>query len=230
MLIAPVLDESKTDFYVSGTGFGLIARNPGKTLLRTKRRRSSEAPSQDQGLSTDFCPGHYPGPVALQMHAYYDDTAGLYMAAYDADGHAKHFRYRAAEKMNALDLTIQHHYNERPGVHFQLPYDTVMGVFHGDWYTAADMYKEWARTQHWCSRKLAERDDVPDWFKEPRPHLMVVSRGGVDRAQATLPCPPSEFPLGRFWPARKLVPIVQRYSAFFESPAVVWLEGWEKIG
>jgi Domain of unknown function (DUF6259) len=226
----PMLGESdEDDYYVSGVGFGLMANRPGMIL---DKQEPSEPQTRSLGepLKTAFCEGHYPGPVTVQMQAYYDQTAGLYMATYDSEGHVKHFGYEAAEGERALDLSIRHYYDERPGLDFELPYDIVLGVFQGDWYAAADMYKEWAHQQHWCSRKLVERDDIPSWFTEPRPHLLIVSRGGIDRAQGTLPCPPSEFPLEKFWPAGKLVPLVEQYAAAFDSPAVVWLEGWEKIG
>src|SRR5207302_7284769 len=36
----------------------------------------------------------YPGLAALQLQAYYDRTAGLYMATHDAGGNVKHFGLR----------------------------------------------------------------------------------------------------------------------------------------
>ncbi|MBI4558281.1 MAG: hypothetical protein HY706_11925 [Candidatus Hydrogenedentes bacterium] len=222
--------NGEDDVYVSGAGYGLIARNPGKMLLGKKTPAPEPPEPGIEELGKQFCQSVYPGPIFVQMHTYYDSTAGIYIAAHDSGANLKSLRYAAAEGEEGIDLSLVHYYDETPSLSFELPYDIVLGTFRGDWYDAADIYKEWAHKQHWCARKLSERDDVPAWFKEPRPHLMVISRGGVDRAQATLPCPPSEFPLGKFWPARKLPPIMDRYAKALGSPVIVWLEGWEKIG
>ena len=227
ILARPSLEgDDIDDVYVSGTGFGLLAHKPGRML---RKPPPQEDPDDADALPTNFCAGEYPGPVTVQMQAYYGARAGLYVATYDSEGYNKKFGYTASEKRDALDLSIEHHYDERPGLDFSLSYDTVVGTFHGDWYDAADIYKDWAHQQHWCARKLKERD-VPEWFTEPRPHLMIISRGGVDRAQATLPSPLAEYPIDKFWPARNAAAQIEQHGAYLDSPAVAWLEGWEKIG
>jgi len=50
------------------------------------------------------------------------------------------------------------------GQDFSPPYDTLFGVFHGDWYDAADIYKAWATQQWWCAKKLWDRD-IADWLR-----------------------------------------------------------------
>jgi hypothetical protein len=170
----------------------------------------------------------YPGPVAVQMQAYYDRTAGLYIATYDDAGHVKAFGLRSNGE--TFDLSVEHNYDERPGLSFELPYTTILGVFHGNWYTAANIYKEWARHQHWCARRLTERGDIPAWAKEPRPSLAVASRGNIERFRGTLNSPPAEWPLPLYWPASKVVPRIQKYAELFRSPVITWMEGWEQIG
>lgn len=230
VVVAPpsLAENGVDDCYVSGAGFGLFASRPGRVLKEVKAP-VAEPEDGVPAIPTNFCRGEYPGPVTVQMQAYYGPYTGLYSATYDSGGHVKRFGYTPSDDGSGLEIVVEHHYDERPGLSFTLPYDTVTGVFHGDWYDAADLYKAWAHRQHWCAKKLGDRD-VPAWFLEPRPHLMPISRGGADRAQATLPSPPSEFPLGKVWPARKLVPICNQYAEAFESPVVCWLEGWEKIG
>jgi hypothetical protein len=120
--------------------------------------------------------------IALQMQAYYDGTAGLYMATHDGSGNVKHFGL--ARLKDELDVSTEHNYDERPGLSFDLPYDTVLGVFHGDWYAAADIYKQWAVQQSWCARKTIDRDDIPARLKEPRPTLQYECRGDYQRCEA----------------------------------------------
>lgn len=175
-----------------------------------------------------FRPVQYPGGVALQLQAYYDRTAGLYMATYDAGINVKHFGLTRAK--DGLDLSIEHNYDERPGLSFDLPYDTILGVFHGDWYAAADLYKEWASKQYWCAKKVVERDDLPAWLKEPRPVLEFECRADYQRVHGWVPFPASDFPNGRFWPAKKIIPLSKHFAELFGSPVTVWYNGWEKFG
>jgi len=170
----------------------------------------------------------YPGPASLQLQAYYDGTAGLYMATHDAGINVKHFGLKQLK--DGLDVSIEHNYDERPALSFDLPYETVLGVFHGDWYAAADLYKEWATKQHWCAKKVADRDDLPPWLIEPRPVLEYECRGDYYRCQGWLTYPGSDYPNGRFWPAKKVVSLSKKYVSLFGSPAVVWYNGWEKVG
>ena len=108
--------------------------------------------------------GSYPGTAAVQMTALYDDAAGLLVATHDAEGHCKEFDVRMARD-RFVEISVTHLRPELPG-DTELPYDTVLGTFTGDWHSAADLYKRWARTQPWCARKLTERDDVPAFLKE----------------------------------------------------------------
>ncbi len=222
-------DSDEDDYYCSGRGFGLLVRQPASSAARRDCLDSPIKGSTDpEEPTTDCFPPQYPGPVVAQMQCYYDGTAGLYMAAYDGGGSVKVFDYCRKDD-GPLDLSIVHHHDERPGLSFELPYDTVTGVFHGDWYDGADIYRQWAWRQSWCAKKLGERD-VPSWVTEPRAHMMVITRGSPERSEATLPSLPAEYPLDKFWPYRKLLARFRRFREAFGGPITAWLEGWELYG
>ncbi len=216
VVVAPsTLGESdEDDRFIWGYFGGQIIKNPHRSV-------------KPRG-SVGWLPVQYPGVISFQFQAYYDKTAGLYMATYDDAGYIKGFGIDPRE--DDFDLSIKHNFDESPGLSFHLPYDTVLGVFHGDWYEAADIYKEWAHRQHWCAKRTIERDDIPSWVKEPRPWLCIISRGNYDRLRGILPFPPGEFPISKFWPAKKVVPLMREYASIFGTPVVTWMEGWEKIG
>ncbi len=110
--------------------------------------------------------GRYPGAIAVQTMAFYNDRAGLYFAAHDAGQHPKELRMGPWPDLGAGPvLSMTHLVGERPGEAVVIPYETVVGVFHGDWYDAAAVYKAWATRQWWCSRKLWDRD-IADWMRE----------------------------------------------------------------
>ena len=226
VIVAPtVLGESvEDDCFVSGIFGGTMTHRPGEDAPLVDRAEFRAKGGRDSG----WMPVQYPGFISMQMQAYYDDLAGLYMAAYDDAGTVKRFGLTRLE--DGLDISIEHSYDERAGLSFDLPYQTVLGVFHGDWYTAADIYKAWAEEQHWCARKIVERTDLPAWIIEPRPWMAIISRGNYARLRGILNQPPAEWPIGKFWPAKKVVPLMREYADILNTPVVTWMEGWEKIG
>jgi hypothetical protein len=110
--------------------------------------------------------GRYPGAIALQMMALYNDRAGLYFAAHDAGQYPKDLHMGPWPTLGQGPvLSMTHLLTERPGEEVVVSYDTLVAVFHGDWYDAADIYKDWGRQQWWCERKLWDRD-LADWLRQ----------------------------------------------------------------
>lgn len=114
----------------------------------------------------------YPGPAAkFQFLAAYGKTSGrgFYYAAEDGDSYSKVFIERNYPAVNAVVLAIQHLPEDRgrqvPS--FRTPYDVIAGPFHGDWWHAARIYRDWWTKQVWASKGLLiERQDVPGWLKQ----------------------------------------------------------------
>lgn len=109
--------------------------------------------------------GRYPGGIPVQLMLYLTERSSLYVATHDPDQHVKHFAVgpSTAEGSHPA-LSASHLPGEASGEAYATPYDTVVGVFQGDWYDGADIYKAWARQQWWCAHKLGERD-IPDWLR-----------------------------------------------------------------
>jgi len=109
--------------------------------------------------------GKYPGSFSVQFMLYYNDHAGLYVACHDSEQNVKGFDVgRMADWGSFPVMSISHCLREAMGQDAVLDYDTVVGVFHGDWYDGADIYKAWATQQWWCAKKLWDRD-IADWLR-----------------------------------------------------------------
>lgn len=110
--------------------------------------------------------GRYPGAIGLQVAALYNDAAGLYLATHDSGQHPKDLRMGPIPDLGQPPvLQVTHYVSEFAGQDAGTDYDTIVGVFHGDWYAAADIYKQWATRQWWCERKLWDRD-IAGWLRE----------------------------------------------------------------
>lgn len=107
----------------------------------------------------------YPGSQSMQFMLYYNRHAGLYLACHDNAMNVKSFACGPVADWGAFPaLTIGHYPPVAEGRDAIFEYDTILGVFHGDWYDGADVYKTWARQQWWCAKKLGERD-IADWLR-----------------------------------------------------------------
>ncbi|OPZ21348.1 MAG: hypothetical protein BWZ10_00527 [candidate division BRC1 bacterium ADurb.BinA364] len=131
-------------------------------------RRQGQGPIQ---WPFRLCSGY--APDIIQMMAYHDDAAGLYLATYDGTANVKELSVEGLDAA-AMRLNIGHIRPWSFGQDFTMGYDTVVGVFHGDWTAAAEMYRQWATRQAWCAKGTLATKDTPDWIKRYPAHLRFV--------------------------------------------------------
>lgn len=159
--------------------------------------------------------GQGPGSLAAQFGCYYDDQAGVYLAAYDGKGWPKNFELRREAKVVEMDWGLPCYASGE----FAPDFDFVTTTFRGqnpgepaDWRDAADIYKAWAITQPWCGTLYADRKDIPAWMKNG----------------------PAMVRFHREWLANP--PLIERWLSetwkkdFPDAPLVVAFWGWEKVG
>ncbi|MBZ0293546.1 MAG: DUF6259 domain-containing protein, partial [Anaerolineae bacterium] len=163
---------------------------------------------------------HYPGFVTAQFLAYYTQSAGIYMAANDADGYIK--LIKPVHHRSGLRLGFDHVGDWPQNGERTLEYAITIGSFVGDWYTAAEIYRSWSAQQHWAEKPLSERDDVPDWLLDSPPHLMVRMQGQLDLGPAE--------PNMQFLPYPKIIPLLENISQRIESDVVPVIMSWERGG
>lgn len=152
----------------------------------------------------------YPsGFLNMQFMAYYGKEAGFYIATYDSEGNEKFF-YWCRQDLSRANIGIVHYPTIGFGQDFNLTYDIVLGVFDGDWHTAANLYKEWAGKQWWCAQK-----DTPAWLASIAVSKDVYLYGWKGDVNKT-------FAEG--------VSNVKEHQDYFKLPTLVLLWGWEKRG
>jgi uncharacterized protein (TIGR03437 family) len=155
--------DAKNDYFVFPAFSGLLFQDPLHNFI----------------LNRGFGHGQfYPtGAQNMQFSAYYsaENRSGLYLAVYDTRGDSK---VLAAGKYapDSLSLAAIH---PRPLVarqSFAPAYQTALGVFSGDWYDAAQLYRGWAQDQEWFrNSSLQRKDGAPDWFRRLPLHQWQVS-------------------------------------------------------
>ncbi|HXW14249.1 MAG TPA: DUF6259 domain-containing protein, partial [Terriglobia bacterium] len=122
---------------------------------------------------------NYPGQwTSTQLMAYYNDAGGLYVACDDPKGLPK-FLSPLMEGDGAT-IGVGHFPGTRGPSETKIPYNVVIGTFHGDWYAAAEIYRDWASQQPFCATKMAQRTDIPKWIADSPAAIAFPMRGQGD--------------------------------------------------
>lgn len=196
VMAAPAIGDSPDDFLVLPALPGTLIRNPAENW------------SAGQSVTLN-----YPGNLSAQFLSFQDPTAGVYLAGMDQRGHP--MALGAAKRADRLMLFHQYEPVGHPRLDWESPYPVGLGVTQGAWYHTADLYKQWAVKQRWCDKTLAQRDDIPAWWKEgPLVHVCEVRTYDQHRV-----CNGSYYP--------KLLEHLRALRQKVEGPVVPMLAGWE---
>jgi hypothetical protein len=154
-----ISDDPAQDYLVYPSYAGLLIQDPEHAFLE---------PFHGWGWEM-----YYPSAYStMQFLAYYslEKNAGLYLTTQDNEGYSKSF-YVVKFPSGWFRIEVYHELTYTPGNDFESPYPLVLGVFSGDWYDAAEIYRSWAIRQPWASRgTLDTRMDVPQWYKDLSMH------------------------------------------------------------
>ena len=162
--------------------------------------------------------GLYPASTQMQFMAYYNENGGLYLAAHDENCNPKGIEFhRSGEKGIKLDFRL---FTGGAGKGFyRMPYDMVLGVFDGDWYDAAAIYRDWRESSKMAvPPKIRDNKALPGWYFESPVVITYPVRGHKDMGDMT----PNEL-----YPYTNALKIMARYNKAFDSKVMALLMHWE---
>lgn len=164
--------------------------------------------------------GLYPSSAQMQFMAYYSNKGGLYMATHDDQFNVKGIEYCKAGE-NGIKLEY-HLFSTGAGKgKYKLPYNVVLGTFDGDWYDAAEIYRNWVDTSRIPRpEKIVDNKNLPDWYFESPVVVTYPVRGEHDMGDGTMPPNP-------LYPYTRAMPILDNLSAAFNSKVMALLMHWE---
>jgi len=165
---------------------------------------------------------NYPGEwTSTQLMAYYNDAGGLYVACDDSKAFPK-FIDPLMEK-DGVTMGLGHYPGTRGPGETKLPYNVVLGTFQGDWYAAAEIYRNWASRQPFCATKLARRSDSPKWLTDSPLGIAFPMRGQGDWD------PPAAVN-AEYTPLTNALPYLDKLAVALESPLMPIVFNWEQGG
>lgn len=105
----------------------------------------------------------------MQFISFDNQDSGIYLGLHDPTGRTKGMKLNQEGPPNHLPFSVTHYPTDmgRENSTLQIDYDIAIGVYRGDWYDAAQIYREWAVDDaSWTTDPIAERTDVPSWFRD----------------------------------------------------------------
>jgi len=203
--VSQISDEQSGDYLVAPQGPGILCKNPSINF------------KPGVGLGGVYYPSaHY----NMQFIAYYATmpNTGLYLADYDPTG-AFVKTFGAVNRDGCLLLSNDHVPEFSSNIKLRLLYPVVIGVFEGDWWDVAQLYKGWAVNQRWVAQgTIAQRTDIPQWLKTTGIAADVLTR---------FCCRDSHSWNGPF---SNLPGIAEAMRQYYLSAPLLWWRGWEKYG
>ncbi len=108
----------------------------------------------------------FPAVIQSQFLSYYDDTAGIYVAAEDSERSVKGIDFQP------MDDAIRVQFRLYPGITpqqttFDLSYNLVIDFFSGDWHDAAQLYRTWFENNLPENLiPIEQNDTLPEWYND----------------------------------------------------------------
>ena len=180
-------DEATDDELVLPEQNGRLIHNPSESLE-----------GWTQTYPSGFC--------TMQFIAYYDKEAGFYLGMHDQDGNIKSFSW--VRNVDSARIGFTHYPTIDYGESYVLSYDVLIGVFKGNWYTAADMYKNWAQRQWWAQRK-----EQRSWLQDVAVGRDFYCYSGEGKRTFN-----------------ECILKLKQHQEFFSLPTLLNLWGWERKG
>lgn len=158
----------------------------------------------------------------IQMCAFGTSTESLYYCTKDTDRYCKDMQ--PVWTGSNFKMSVVHYFDEEDHCRFTMPYPIGMSFLSsGEWYAAADKYRDWAEKQEWCAKKLWEKEKLAEWWLESPIVLAIKERGKRNKEIGQKPSP---------WchPLEKGIDRIMELAEKFESAINVQVFHWEKEG
>jgi len=160
--------------------------------------------------------GLYPRTALMQFMAYYSPLGGVYVGAHDENYHTKVLELRPE---NARSMTLEHRvFTAAAKGAYKIGYDVVLAGFAGDWYEAADIYRNWFERSALKPVSLSENKSLPKWMEDSPVILIYPIRGVMDTGDMTPNC---------YYPYEKGVEYVNRIAERLGCRVMALMMHWE---
>jgi len=176
----------------------------------------------DMWNTADRRGGTYPsGWTCMQYMAAYNakGRTGLYVGMHDPFGSTKDIIARGQRDQHAVLFRFEHPVPNmgQVGVGFELPGEAKLQLLRGDWFDAAEIYREWVshEARWWPALGPDGRSDTPKWMRQLPAWVLTGGSASncVPRVKAFVK--ELEVPVGFHWYNWHQIPFDNDYPHYF---------------
>lgn len=158
----------------------------------------------------------FPNMVFAQFIAYVLDGAGVYLGMHDEERTTKHVDFCYAGE--GIKILMRAFCDVGYGEDYQMPFDTVLQIFEGEWQDGVETYRKWF-TAHLPQGlvKIDENKSLPTWYAENPLVVAYPLRGSHD----------TDMSENGLYPYKNAVPYLEDIATQTNGRVMALLMHWE---
>lgn len=158
----------------------------------------------------------FPNMIFAQFIAYVAESGGVYLGMHDEERTTKHIDF--CYDNGNIKIFMRTFCDVNYGEDYSMPFDSVMQIFDGDWYAAADIYYAWF-SEHLPDglKKISDNSALPKWYQETPLVVAYPLRGTHD----------TDISSNGLYPYKNAFPFLDELAKATESKVMALLMHWE---
>ncbi len=159
----------------------------------------------------------FPNMVSSQFLAYTAGGKGIYLGMHDAGRTTKHIDFRTVGQ--SICLQLRAFCDADYGESYEMPFDSVLELYAGDWHDAAEIYRRWFY-EHLPQglEKIQDTKNLPAWYGKSPIVVAYPVRGRYDTDVMDPNC---------YYPYENALPYLRELAQRTDSPVMPLLMHWE---
>jgi len=162
-----------------GRGEILFPWNEGCLVRDMEKRNTNPFPYIEPEYPSLGKYAIFPNMVSSQFLAYIAEGSGIYLGMHDPERTTKHIDFRTVGDSICMQMRV--FCNADYGEGYEMPFDSVLELFAGQWQDAAEIYRNWF-TENLPEglTKIAQSRDLPRWYGQSPLVVTYPVRGRFD--------------------------------------------------
>lgn len=143
--------DGSNDYLLTSFATGYIVKDPIHNMTKTFTNFTGDSALYPYGFGS-----------TMQFMSYYSkNKGGFHFESRDSGDTIKAFE--VSSESDALSFSVSHYIDNLSFKEADFSYDTsIKNLYEGNWYEAAEIYRDWAVKQSWCTKrgKNSDRTDL----------------------------------------------------------------------
>ncbi len=200
-----------------GKGEILFPWNEGCVVRNMEKRNTNPFPYIEPEYPSLGKYAIFPNMISSQFLAYTSSGAGIYLGMHDKERTTKHIDFRTVGE--SICLQMRAFCDTGYGENYEMPFDSVLEIFSGDWHDGAEIYRNWFyENLPEGLQKIADCPDLPQWYGQSPLVVAYPVRGRFDTDKMDPNC---------YYPYENALPWLRELAQKTDSPVMPLLMHWE---